>query len=450
MTLPDRDVVVSWVGLQVVDEAGGAVGSCTAIYADDATGLPEWLLVQAVGDAGLRFLPLVDAQEDGGSIRVAFSADRISGAPRVGSQGHLTEPEEAELYRHYGVPFSADPSTTLLPTAVTDVEEAPPTEPAEGLVPEESVIRATPTPAPVAAAATDAPAGPVDRAQAESVADLPRQPVAERPPDATPDAPAPEPVAERPRPAPVSEPFVPRPAGPTPWPQSDYSSGADSRSGSRKVAAAAVGLAGAVTAAVLLWWTRRRRAAVALARPAGVAGRALGQASGAVRGAAQAVATELGNAGESLTETAAGAARGGVRTVTEVAQGGLRTAAQGARTASEGARTATQGARTAAQGLGTAAQGLGTATQAVRKVSQGARGVTQVPVAGKRAVGEAVAGVQEATTESGRQMRRSWRRGVTRVAAASGLATGYLLGARAGERRYAQLQQAVRRITSRR
>ena len=449
MTLPDRDVVVSWVGLQVVDEAGGAVGSCTAIYADDATGLPEWLLVQAVGDAGLRFLPLVDAQEDAGCVRVAFSADRISGAPRVGSQGHLTEPEEAELYRHYGVPFSADPSATLLPTAVTDVEEAPPTEPAEGLVPQESVIRATPTPAPVAAGTTDAPTGPVDRPQVESVAD-PRHPVAERPLDATPDAPAPEPVAERPRPAPVSEPFVPRPAPPTPWPQSDYSPGADSRSRSEKVAAAAVGLAGAVTAAVLLWWTRRRRAAVAPARPAGVAGRALGQASGAVRGAAQAVAAELGNAGESLTETAAGAARGGVRTVTEVAQGGLRTAAQGARTASQGARTASQGVRTAAQGLGTVTQGLGTATQGVRKVSEGARGVTQAPRAGKRAVGEAVAGVQEATAESSRQMRRSWRRRVTRVAAGSGLATGYLLGARAGERRYAELQQAVRRIRSKR
>ena len=71
MGLPDQDLAKTWGGRVLVDREGAAIGTCTEILLDDATGLPEW--AQADLNGGPALVPLVDAAESGDQVRVAVS-----------------------------------------------------------------------------------------------------------------------------------------------------------------------------------------------------------------------------------------------------------------------------------------------------------------------------------------------------------------------------------------
>ena len=118
MTLPDRDVAVAWVGRTVVDRDGTEIGACTAVYADDATELAEWVCSELAGVAVL--LPAVGAAESDGQVRVLVSRADIAGAPAVDAERHVSAEEEQALYRHYGIPFSREASPSVLPTDEPD------------------------------------------------------------------------------------------------------------------------------------------------------------------------------------------------------------------------------------------------------------------------------------------------------------------------------------------
>lgn len=113
MALPDRDVVMGWVGKAVVDRDGAEIGVCSGVFADDATGLPEWARAE-FGGLSL-FVPVLGAVESGGEVRVTVSRAEVASAPPVGDARHLSEDEEAALYRHYGIQFSRAASESLLP-----------------------------------------------------------------------------------------------------------------------------------------------------------------------------------------------------------------------------------------------------------------------------------------------------------------------------------------------
>lgn len=119
MGQPDRDSAMAWGGKLLVDRDGSVIGTCTEIFLDDATGLPEWATADVSG--GPAFVPLVDAAEADDRVRVAVLQAAVADAPSVGDPRHLSEDEEERLYRHYGITFSRDDSDSLLPTA------APPT-----------------------------------------------------------------------------------------------------------------------------------------------------------------------------------------------------------------------------------------------------------------------------------------------------------------------------------
>jgi hypothetical protein len=119
MALPDRDVALAWLGKTVVDRDGARIGRCTAVYTDDATGVPEWLGAQLGGM--MAFVPLVDTVEAGGQVQVVVSRDQVVHAPLFGSIEHISEDQEAALYRHYGIEHSRATSASLLPAG-----EAPP------------------------------------------------------------------------------------------------------------------------------------------------------------------------------------------------------------------------------------------------------------------------------------------------------------------------------------
>jgi uncharacterized protein (TIGR02271 family) len=106
--LPDVDTVRSWQGATMVDRDGDRIGSIEAIYVDDQSGQPEWALVNT-GLFGTRstFVPIAQATSSGDQVQVPFEKQLIKDAPRVDPDGHLSEVEEQELWRHYGLDYEA-------------------------------------------------------------------------------------------------------------------------------------------------------------------------------------------------------------------------------------------------------------------------------------------------------------------------------------------------------
>jgi hypothetical protein len=126
MTLPGPDVTHRWQGRTLVDDNGEPLGSIEIIYLDKATEQPEWALLEAgTGGPAPTFVPLVSASEEGDTIRVPFDKALVEGAPSLPADRELSEDQEGELYRHYGVPYSRADSPTGLPAG-----EPEPTEPA--------------------------------------------------------------------------------------------------------------------------------------------------------------------------------------------------------------------------------------------------------------------------------------------------------------------------------
>ena len=126
MTLPGPDVTHRWQGRTLVDHHGEPLGTIEIIYLDKATEQPEWALLEAgTGGPAPTFVPLVSASEEGDTIRVPFDKALVEGAPSLPADRELSEDQEGELYRHYGVPYSRADSPTGLPAG-----EPEPTEPA--------------------------------------------------------------------------------------------------------------------------------------------------------------------------------------------------------------------------------------------------------------------------------------------------------------------------------
>ena len=126
MTLPGPEVTHRWQGRTLVDHHGEPLGSIEIIYLDKVTNQPEWALLEAgaTGPAPT-FVPLVSAGEEGDTVRVPFAKTLVEGAPAMAADRELSEDQEGELYRHYGVPYSRADSPSGLPAG-----EPEPAEPA--------------------------------------------------------------------------------------------------------------------------------------------------------------------------------------------------------------------------------------------------------------------------------------------------------------------------------
>jgi uncharacterized protein (TIGR02271 family) len=104
--MPDLDTVRGWHGRTMVDRDGSRIGAIDAIYLDDQTGQPEWALVNT-GLFGTKssFVPLAQATQPDQDVRVPYNKQLVNDAPRVDPDGHLSEAEERQLWRHYGLDY---------------------------------------------------------------------------------------------------------------------------------------------------------------------------------------------------------------------------------------------------------------------------------------------------------------------------------------------------------
>jgi uncharacterized protein (TIGR02271 family) len=110
--MPDIDTVRSWQGATMVDRDGDKVGTVESIYVDDQTGEPEWALVNT-GLFGTKssFVPLAQASGSGDQVQVPYDKQLVKDAPRVDPDGPLSEAEEQELWRHYGLDYDSEYTT---------------------------------------------------------------------------------------------------------------------------------------------------------------------------------------------------------------------------------------------------------------------------------------------------------------------------------------------------
>jgi uncharacterized protein (TIGR02271 family) len=125
--MPDVDAVRSWQGMTMVDRDGDRVGTIEDIYADDRTGQPEWALVNT-GLFGTRstFVPLAQANPAGDDVQVPYQKQLIKDAPGVEADQHLSEAEEQQLWRHYGLDDQAADRTAEAGTDAPGDDRAAP------------------------------------------------------------------------------------------------------------------------------------------------------------------------------------------------------------------------------------------------------------------------------------------------------------------------------------
>jgi hypothetical protein len=164
----DFDDFAAWTGRDVLAPGGERLGAVELIFLDEATGVPEWVLVD-LGD-GSAFVPLAGASVEEDAIRVDQERERVEAAPRLNADETISVAEVERLYEHYGIEYSREESPTVLPGGA-GVEERP-------------RLRKYVVGAPVAAPATEEPAAEEPTAEEPTA----EQPATEEPAAEAPDA----------------------------------------------------------------------------------------------------------------------------------------------------------------------------------------------------------------------------------------------------------------------
>ena len=115
MATLDKDRILQFRGESLCDSDGDKIGSVEEIYLDAETNTPEWALVNTGMFGGKStFVPLRDASEADGTLQVPFDKATVKDAPKMDPNGQLSQSEEAELYRYYGMDYSESRSDTGL------------------------------------------------------------------------------------------------------------------------------------------------------------------------------------------------------------------------------------------------------------------------------------------------------------------------------------------------
>ena len=114
--MPTKDEILTYRGNELRSEDDEKIGKIEEIYLDDETGEPEWALVNT-GLFGTKrsFVPLMQARREGEAICVPYAKQQVKDSPGVDPDGELSQAEEAQLYRHYGLEYSETRSESGLP-----------------------------------------------------------------------------------------------------------------------------------------------------------------------------------------------------------------------------------------------------------------------------------------------------------------------------------------------
>ena len=504
MELPDRSQARSWEGKDVVDRDGQRLGRCVGVFADTATGVPEWLHVDVEGHVR-SFVPALEAVESDGTVRVRFAREAVTEAPAVGDDEQLSKAEEIELYRHYGIPVE-DGDGSVLPASDATADGAAPAQTTAGTAPvagtsedtstaaaassgaDTSVAEAdadvdgrsstdtgvAPVPTPTSSGATDDGLQTSALSDADTVSggavtpetgeQLPvLDPAAASTPvpeeqvtyvdepehftDAGAEAAAAAAPAAQEEPRPVLRrvpPASPPPASPAP----------SSSSGSDLSALTPLGAVAGVAAAVALVLQareRRQRRRNSAASRAGRLGDSLRAGSAVARASAGSTLAGVSEAAELTRRSAATAtgkaARAAAKQQSKAAAASRRSRAQTATALTAASKTAAQqrkaAARKAAHQRKAARASLAAASKTAAQQRKAA--AASLAAAGSRSssTGDSLAAVPRKVAKRGRKVRKSLARKLWNTVVLGAAGGGYVLGAKAGRERYDELAQVA-------
>jgi hypothetical protein len=114
-TQRDFEDFSAWTGRDVLAPDGDRLGAVELIFLDEATDAPEWVLVRLEDAGEAAFVPLAGASVEEQSIRVDQDRERVAAAPRLDVDETLSVADERRLYEHYGLAYSQQESSTVLP-----------------------------------------------------------------------------------------------------------------------------------------------------------------------------------------------------------------------------------------------------------------------------------------------------------------------------------------------
>jgi uncharacterized protein (TIGR02271 family) len=102
-----------WQGSTLRDRGGAEIGTIDALYVDQQTDKPEWALVTS-GLFGKKasFVPLAGASTMGDDVIANVDLQQVKDAPKLAPDTELSEQQEVELFRHYGIDYTAEGSVT--------------------------------------------------------------------------------------------------------------------------------------------------------------------------------------------------------------------------------------------------------------------------------------------------------------------------------------------------
>ena len=123
MATIQKDRILQFRGQDLYDRDGDKIGGIEEIYLDAESNEPEWALVHT-GLFGTKrtFVPLRDATERDDNLSVPFEKSTVKDAPGIEANGQLSQREESELYRHYGLDYSELRSDSGLPDGDSDAD----------------------------------------------------------------------------------------------------------------------------------------------------------------------------------------------------------------------------------------------------------------------------------------------------------------------------------------
>jgi len=102
-----------WCGHTVRDRDGTQLGKIDALYFDKKTDNLDWALVNPglVGSKSM-FVPLAGAAARDEHVVVQVEGAQVRDAPKIDPEQELSEQQEVELFRHYGVDYTTEGTVT--------------------------------------------------------------------------------------------------------------------------------------------------------------------------------------------------------------------------------------------------------------------------------------------------------------------------------------------------
>ncbi len=109
----DMTEAQEWCGRTLKDRDGHQLGKIDALYFDKKTDNLDWALVNPgpVGSKSM-FVPLAGAAGRGEHVVVQVEAAQVRDAPKIDPEHELSEQQEVELFRHYGVDYTTEGTVT--------------------------------------------------------------------------------------------------------------------------------------------------------------------------------------------------------------------------------------------------------------------------------------------------------------------------------------------------